>query len=198
MSNEEYTEKRDLVTPGSVIGVIEEFLPGEFVYERDGYLISSIVGNLSIDMNSRVALIKPFKEIKRLSPGVFVYALVTHTRGEIAMTRILGFDLVEIFKNPLVGVLHVSQIPSDVKTRFIDDLVRVGEIIYAKILSKTQPYFLSMRSQKASIVVGLCPRCGSFLGRAKERLICPRCGYSEIRKPITNYLYRLTELKRGV
>ncbi|MEM0457917.1 MAG: exosome complex RNA-binding protein Csl4, partial [Sulfolobales archaeon] len=132
---EENIIRKDLVAPGSVIGVIEEFMPGENIYERDGYLISSIVGSLIIDMKSRIAYVKPSKEIKRITQGSFVYAIVTSTRGEIAMSRILGFSLVNPIRNNLTGILHVSQIPSEIKTRFIEDLIRVGDVIYAKIIS---------------------------------------------------------------
>ncbi len=186
-----------IVTPGSVVGVIEEFLAGDNIIERNGLLYSTVVGLLEINMRERIASAKPIKKIKILSPGEFVYALVTQTRGDLAMTRIIGRELTNLLPNNTTGLLHISQIPTKTRRSGIEELVRVGDVIYAKVISRSPPYFLSMRSQNASIVVSLCPRCGSFMGRLKETLVCPRCGFSETRSLITRYLYKLSELKKS-
>lgn len=195
MSEKSLEKSRDIVLPGDVVGVIEEFYSGENVFERDGSLISTVAGLKTVDMEGRVVSVKPLKDPRRLSPGVFVYALVLYTRVDIAMTRILGTDLVNIYQDTISGILHISQIPSETRLRSVDDVVRPGDIIYAKIVSRTQPYFISMRSQRASIVVSLCPVCGSIMGRLRERLVCPVCGFEEERRPLTSYLYRLSELR---
>ncbi|MGC9148417.1 MAG: exosome complex RNA-binding protein Csl4 [Sulfolobales archaeon] len=186
-----------IVTPGSVVGVVEEFIAGDNIIERNGLLYSTIVGLLEVDMRDRIASVKPIKKIKKLQPGDFVYALVTQTRGELAMARIIGKELINLLPNNTTGLLHISQIPSKTRSVSIDEFVRVGDILYAKIISRSAPYLLSMRSQNASIVVAICPKCGSFMGRLKENLVCPLCGFTEVRSPITKYLYKLSELKKS-
>jgi len=188
-------EIRKIVSPGDILGVVEEFFAGENVYERNGFLISSVAGIEHVDLRDRIVSVTPFRELRKFVPGAFVYVLVTGTRGDIATARVLGFDLVNIYRNNIFGILHVSHIPSERRLRSVDEMIRVGDILYVKIVSRTQPFFLSLRSPKASITVSLCPRCGSIMGRLKEKLVCPSCGYSEERKPITHYLYKYSELR---
>lgn len=164
------------------MGVIEEFFPGQNVVEADGRLVASVVGILKADLVKRILWIEPLSRVHLPSPGSMVYAYILSLREDLAHARVLGTDLRRLFKHPLPGMIHISQARQDPGEKSMAEILRTGDLVYAKNLSKGSPYILSLRAPRAGVVLSLCPRCASYLKLKGGRLSCPRCGYEESRK----------------
>ena len=53
----------DFVMPGDVLGIIEQFLPGEGTYDNEGYIKSSILGNVQINSKMKTVTNEQVKEL---------------------------------------------------------------------------------------------------------------------------------------
>ncbi|MDT7888805.1 MAG: exosome complex RNA-binding protein Csl4 [Desulfurococcales archaeon] len=176
------------VFPGTVLGVIEEYFPGSYVYELDGRLYSSVIGVPRLDMVRRVVWIDPVNRVQMPSPGSMVYAYVVSVRDESSLLRIVATDLRRPYKQGYVGILHISQARQDPSERSLSDIIRVGDMVLARVLSKNNPYILSLKVPRAGIVLTMCPKCVSYMRLKGGRLACPRCGFEESRRVSPLYL----------
>ncbi len=176
------------VLPGTLLGVIEEYFPGANVYEVDGRIFSSVVGIPRFDMIRRVVWIEPRSKIQAPAQGSMVYAFTVNVRDEIALLRIIAQDLRSPYKHGFGGILHISQARHDPSERSLQDIVRLGDLVYAKVLSKSNPYILSLKAPKAGVVLSLCPKCVLYMRPRGGRLVCPRCGFEEGRRVSQLYI----------
>lgn len=177
------------VLPGTLLGVIEEFFPGANAYEIDGKIFSSVVGIPRLDMIRRIVWIEPRSRVQAPSQGSMVYAFVTSVREEIALLRVVAQDLRNPYKQGFGGILHISQARLDPSERSLQDIVRFGDLVYARVLSKSNPYILSLRAPKAGVVLSLCPKCVSYMKPKGGKLVCPRCGFEEGRRISQLYIH---------
>ncbi len=180
--------KEQKVFPGTLLGVIEEYIPGTNTYEIDGKIFSSVVGVPRLDMVRRVVWVEPGSRVQVPAQGSMVYAFAVNVRDEIAMLRIIAQDLKSPYKHAFGGILHISQARLAPSERSLQDIVRLGDLVYAKILSKSNPYILSLKAPKAGVVLSLCPKCVSYLRLRGGKLVCPRCGFEESRRVSQLYI----------
>jgi len=176
------------VLPGTLLGVIEEFIPGANVYEIDGKIFSSVIGVPRLDMIKRVAWVEPRSRVQTPTQGSMVYAFVTSVREETAMLRVIAQDLRNPYKHGFGGILHISQARSSPGERNLQEIIRLGDLVYAKVLSKSNPYILSLKAPKAGVVLSLCPKCASYQRLKGGKLVCPRCGFEESRRVSQLYI----------
>jgi len=170
------------VLPGTFLGVIEEYSPGSNVYELDGRLYSSVVGVPKLDVVRRIVWVEPRSRLQVPAPGSMVYAYAFHVRDEAALMRIVAVDLKKPFKHGFAGILHISQARQDPSERSMSDIIRVGDLVYARVLSRNNPYILSLRAPRAGVVLTMCPKCAGYMRARGGRLQCPRCGFEEARR----------------
>jgi len=176
------------VLPGTLLGAIEEYFPGSNVYEIDGKIYSSIIGIPRLDMVRRIVWVEPRTRVQMPSQGSMVYAYVINARDESAFLRIIGSDPRSPIRQSLVGMLHISQARLDPGERSLLDIIRPGDLVYAKILSKSNPYILTLRAPKAGVVLSLCLKCAAFMRYRSGKLSCPRCGFEESRRVSQLYI----------
>jgi len=176
------------VLPGVFLGVIEEYSPGSNVYELDGRLYSSVVGVPKLDMVRRVVWVEPRSRLQIPVPGSMVYAYVANVRDESAILRIVAIDLRRPFKQGFGGILHISQARQDPGEKSLADIIRMGDLVYAKVLSKNNPYILSLRAPRAGVVLAICPKCAGYMRARGGRLQCSRCGFEEARRISPMYI----------
>jgi len=173
----------EFTLPGEILGVIEEFTPGEGCYERDGELRASTAGKVFYDMINRRSNVIPIKRtlILRLKKAKYVYGVVSGVKEDYAVVSIASIE--ERFISPsLTGYLHVSQV-SQRHVKNLRDAVRLSDVVRARPISFTQPLQLTMRGKDLGVVVASCSICGNpMVKEDEEHLKCPRCGNVETRK----------------
>ncbi len=185
-------KSNDIVLPGTILGVAEEFFPGDNVVESNGYLISTAIGRVRIDAARRVIRVDAFKKLYYPQLGSMVYAIVTSVREDIALLRIIGSRLDNyVSGNQYAGAIHISQSGLGRDIRSLYSVLRFGDIVYAKVISKSNPFILSLKHASAGVVLSFCPRCTNHLAKKKDRLVCTRCGYTESRKVSPKYIYQI-------
>lgn len=176
------------VVPGEEVCIVEEFTSGIGTYEEDGVVRATLSGIVEPDTTLRVVHVRPKVKLPRMpSRGDIVYAVTHVVRDEIMIAKIVADGQGKKYLNPFTGLLHISQ-ASD---RFVKDLyevVRVGDLIKAKVLGYAPPYNLTLKEPRLGVVLGFCSICGGLLKKlSTDTLKCPECGNVEKRKVSLDY-----------
>jgi len=176
-----------LVLPGDRLGVIEEFIPDDGTYVRDGVIYSRMVGRALIDRSSRQVKVYSLVTDTRVPKiGSTVLAQAGNVQTDNAMMRIFQVGKTEL-SGVFVGMLHVS----DVHMRYVDsmfDVCKPGDILRAKVVGdKNRTYHLSTKDKNLGVVYAFCSRCGFMLESKRQDMLCPRCGNVEGRKIAADY-----------
>jgi len=176
------------VTPGEEICVIEEFLPGVGTFDRDGIVRAALIGVTQVDMVSRVVFVKPFVKPPRMpEKGDIVYGIVQVVKDEFAIVKIAGDYYGHRYPTSFTGLLHISQ-ATDRYVKNLYEVVRVGDVLKAKVLSNYPPYNLTIKEHRLGIVLAFCGKCGERMIKAgNDTLKCGRCGNTERRKVSSEY-----------
>lgn len=194
-SNEQKTGQ--LVVPGDRIGVIEEFIPDDGTFVRDGVIYSKVVGRILIDLaRKRVTVHQLAEGAKVPITGSTVLGQVSHAQNENASVRIFEIENHNV-KSAFSGILHVS----DVQMRYVDsmfDVCKAGDVIRAKVISeKNRTYHLSTKDRNLGVVYAFCSNCGTLLEPRRQGMHCPECGRVERRKLASDYGAGLIEGGKG-
>ena len=124
--------------PGDVLGIIEQFLPGEGTYDNEGSIKSSILGNVQINSKMKTISVMPKSgKPALLEVGDTVYGQITDVKAQRVNVNI---DRLKNTTRPLalpyIGAIHISQ----VKEGYLDkltDAFRIGDIIEATVVKIT-------------------------------------------------------------
>ena len=176
------------VMPGDDVCVIEEFMPGIGTYEDRGIVKAALIGITQVNMNSRTVSIKPLtKELRLPSRNDVVIGIVVLVKDEYSLVKILTDSSGVKYQTPFTAILHISQV-SNKFVRSLYDVVRVGDLVKAKVLNDFIPYNLTIKEPKLGVVMAFCGKCGQVLKpKDNELLTCPICGNSEKRKVSIDY-----------
>jgi len=176
------------VLPGDEICVIEEFLPGPGTFEFEGIVRSALVGTTYIDEVTRIVHVKPLKDLTRFpTKGSTVIGIVVLVRDEFAIVKVVG-DVKGVNYSPAyTGILHISQ-ASETHVKDLYEVIRVGDLIKAKVLNGEPPYNLTLREPRLGVILAFCGNCGSKLVKSgPTTLKCKVCGRVEKRKVSIDY-----------
>jgi exosome complex component CSL4 len=176
-----------LAVPGDRLGVIEEFIPDQGTYVKDGVIYSKVIGRVLIDLVHRhVQVHQLIGPSKVPAVGNTVLAQVSNAQSDTAGARIFEIGEEEI-NGVFTGILHVS----DVALRYVDsmyDVCKAGDIIRAKVVSdKNRTYHLSTKDKNLGVVYAFCSNCGTLLEPKRQGMHCPKCGRIEKRKTASDY-----------
>jgi len=180
---------KEVVVPGEEIGVIEEFLPGEGAYADGDFVRSTMLGTAVLDLNERK--VRVCSLIKRgplaIERGDVVLGEVVGMKKDVAVVLIRKVeDKGLVLNKPLHGMLHISQV-SDKFVEFLSDVVRVTDILRAKVINSRAPYQLSIKERGLGVVTAFCPNCQIPMVIKNRNLYCPRCRAQEERKLSAKY-----------
>ncbi len=194
-SNEQKTGQ--LVVPGDRIGVIEEFIPDDGTFVRDGVIYSKVVGRVLIDLARKRVTVHQLTEGARVPiTGSTVVGQVSNAQNETAGVRIFEIENDKV-NGAFAGILHVS----DVQMRYVDsmfDVCKAGDVIRAKVISeKNRTYHLSTKDRNLGVVYAFCSNCGTLLEPRRQGMHCPKCGRVERRKLASDYGAGLIEGRKG-
>ncbi len=186
--NTKQVKSGDVVVPGDVLGVIEEFIPDSGTYEENGLILASTVGTLKKDMRTkRISVITKNKPITP-SKGSIVLGKVNETKKQLVDLIIGKIDSHELH-TPVSSTLHISCI-SERYTENITDAYRIGDIIKAHIVDdERKPCYVSTVGSEFGCILARCTMCGTYLRRkGRSTLKCPECDNIEQRKISDDYL----------
>ena len=171
--------KKELLTPGEPIGLIEEYIGHDGTYEDEGGVIrGKYLGIAHIDNIKREVYVKRIREPLLIKVEDEVLGRIFNISG------VFGYVRIEIKNNrPLdrsfTGVLYPHKVVKD-----INNVYRVGDHIYARVVSlKNRTIHLSIASRNYGVIKAFCRYCGTILVKIRSNeLRCPRCGNKEKRK----------------
>lgn len=188
--DDNFSKKTDIttfVTPGSKLGVIEEYIPSRGTYQKNGMIYASIPGMVVIDKSTREIKVFPITQ-KILIPhkGDVVIA-----RVDDAKDRIVFLDIFVVknkkFKPPLSGMIFINQIDKKYVEK-AKDAFRAGDVVRARVIRTTSPIQLSTIGRNLGVLLAYCTQCGALLRRIREnKLKCDKCGNLEKRKLAVDY-----------
>lgn len=176
-----------LVLPGDRLGVIEEFVPDNGTFVKDGVIYSKTVGRALHDLATRHVSVYPLvHEVMVPKVGNMIVGQVSNVQSENASVRIFQIGEKQL-SGVFVGVLHIS----DVHLRYVEsmfEICKAGDIIRAKIISdKNQVYHLSTKDKDLGVIYAFCSNCGTTLESKRQGMLCPKCGRIETRKTTFDY-----------
>ncbi|MEM1627827.1 MAG: exosome complex RNA-binding protein Csl4 [Desulfurococcaceae archaeon] len=181
----------DIVLPGEIVAIEEEAIPLQGVYVDDkGNIRALIAGVVSIDRFKKTIMVRQLnKRNLTLKPGVIVEGKVINT---------IDPDLVFVYiylawnqRISAMGVIHISQVSSEQRAANINEYVRIGDHVRAKVLNSIPPYQLTIKDIQLGVIEAYCSVCGNILYRDGDRLVCKMCNNIERRKIATGYVYVL-------
>jgi len=180
-------ERAKLVVPGDELGVIEEFLPGENVYEKEGVLYAQCVGYASPNLRSKTVSVKPaLGTPKYPREGDIVYGQVMDITDKVATIRIFGLGK-KMLSGIFTGTLHISEVSKNYIESILDAF-RPGDIVKARVINvKNRVCQLSTVGKELGTVYALCTKCGGELVLRGRNLVCKVCKNVERRKVAEDY-----------
>ncbi|MCE4615316.1 MAG: exosome complex RNA-binding protein Csl4 [Desulfurococcales archaeon] len=175
---------KSIVTPGDELGVVEEYLEGEGIYENgNGYLRSMYTGKAFYDMVKRTANVIPARKAKFPRPGDTVIGVVTTIKPDMVILDVYGkvilsgrTIIVEEFSGTLTGLIPINLVAHEY-VKDVHDYFYIGDIIIAQVTGSRNPFQLSTKKLMHGVVHSLCPECNTPLDIVNERTMkCPNCG----------------------
>jgi len=178
------------VQPGEILGVEEEFYPGDGVYiDELGFVRAGVLGEAMLDLDSKTVIIKRLKQPVIPKPGFNVFGLVTGVRHDLVLVELYGLISLSPrvawlgeFPGVFTGGIPISQVSGEF-VRDVHEYYRVGDTLLAKVLSSTSPYQLTTKPPQYGVIYALCSNCLTLLEPVGQRSMkCPKCGNVETRK----------------
>jgi exosome complex component CSL4 len=183
------TEEGKFVTPGDVLGISEEFMPGVWAYEEEGNIYAAVSGKVEIDMKDRKINVVPKVSVPpKVKQGDSVIGMVWDVKAQVALLdikKIKGLD--RNLPGKARGAIHISK----AREAYVSDLSRefvIGDIVMAKVVDVLrEPIELSTSGTAFGVVKSACSKCGGLLEPFNKGLKCVECRQVESRKVSTDY-----------
>jgi exosome complex component CSL4 len=178
------------VQPGDILGVEEEFQPGEGVYvDERGFIRAGVVGEARLNPEAKVVFVRRLRQPLTPKPGLSVVGFVTGVRHELVLVELYGLvslsprvSWVGEFPGVFTGGIPISQISGEF-IRDVYEYFRVGDVVLARVLNSTSPYQLTTKPPQYGVIHALCLNCLTPLEPTSQKSMrCPRCGNVETRK----------------
>lgn len=181
-------KKKNIVYPGDFIAVSEEYSQGKNVFERDGKIYSSKVGEIVLDEEKRVASVKS-REPEVMSVGTEVIAQVRLLKPQSVYMIIL--DATKNGKPVKVhnqdGLLFIRDV-SEEYVKELEDCFNLGDLVKARIVKiDKEEATLTTKDPELGVVKAFCTKCRAPLKLEGKFLKCYNCNSVEKRK--TSKLY---------
>lgn len=178
----------DSVLPGSKLGVIEEYIPGDGTFQdEDDVIYASIIGIVHIDMKERKISVESTTR-KPVYPdrNNIILGEVQHVTKKSAIVNIfqieddpcpVTFSGFLFIKNAAGGYIEQMR-----------DLYAPGDLIIARVQQQADGLArLSTVGSRFGVFQASCSRCGEPLQLQGRQLECVECGNLERRKLSQNY-----------
>ena len=179
------------VSPGDRVCTVEEFLPGDGVFEEGGDVYAKLSGDVRFDEKNRVVDVQPPKQVPRFNvPGSIVYGRVVRVYDQFVVVELFPYKTRRFRLLPPMkyAAIHISR----VRRGFVKDLrseFGVGDWIRARVHSIEKRFFiqLSTEGKEFGIIKAYCAHDRTPLRRKGNILYCPRCRRTYRRKIAEDY-----------
>jgi exosome complex component CSL4 len=176
-----------IVVPGDFLGTSEEFTLGKGVFDENGNLYASQIGEISIS-DKRVIDVLPVVETPpMLKEGDVVIGRIEDIKDTVAVVSIAcvkGKETREIAASTQ-GVIHIS----NVKSGYVSELQHEFgylDVVKARVID-AKALRLSTESKDLGVIKAMCMKCKGNLKRKGDVLTCERCKRVESRKISEDY-----------
>ena len=175
------------VAPGNLLGVIEEFTPGQGTYIEEGRIYAKVSGRTLLDIQNKTVSVYPLvRGVKVPKIGSTVTGQISNIQNKTASVRIF-----KIGKDFLSGVFSGLLYISDISRSYVDsihDAFKPGDIVRAKVISeKNRTFHLSTIDKNLGVLHAYCSQCGELLQQKRYKMHCPACGRIEKRRFAADY-----------
>ena len=181
----------DFVIPGAVLGVGEEFMPGEGAYEEDGIIHSSVAGIVDLDMNKRKASVEARTDVPPVPrEGDDIICEVVEVRPQMVLVELVVKcgNIDRALSTPSTkGRIYISHANKRYVTKLQNEF-RIGDIIRARMRDTNKmPFELSTVGSDMGVLIAYCTKCRHILKKKDSKLECPACGNIETRNMAQDY-----------
>ncbi len=192
-SNKELDSNDNLVLPGDKIAVIEEFLPDETCYEKDGGIYSKVLGRVVTDPKKHKISVIPKKSHHLLKNGDIGVGRVEFMKKQIASVNIYHLNQEDVLI-PINAVLHISE----ASQRFVKNMYEVtrpGDWLQFRIIRAIKPVYISLIGEGLGVICSFCIQCSHELEYKRRNLLeCPNCELIQPR--ITSKYFRKNPFRK--
>ena len=180
---------KEIVIPGDIIGVIEEYTPNKNCYENEnGDIVSTVYGEKVIDKEKLQVSVYPHRRIYTLRRGSIVLGYVTEIRRQNANIEIAHIKIGNSFKE-LKTTYKASLSITNLSQRYVKhmyDGLRPGDWIIAKIIKIDFSGNINLSlygSRDLGVIFASCFICGHEVTKVIKRdlLRCNNCGATQSR-----------------
>jgi exosome complex component CSL4 len=175
------------VVPGKKLGVIEEFIPKDGTYVKDGIIYSKNIGYILMDFaNKNVSVYPVIEKLNVPKVGSIVVGSVTNIQSSQAFVRINKVGN-KFIKGYYTGILHISDLSFKYTEKMFES-VKSGDIIRARVISKkNNTIHLTTKDEGLGVINSYCSQCGNILSIKGKGLKCGSCNNFEKRKTASDY-----------
>lgn len=183
--------EKEMVFPGTVLGLEEEFVAGQHAYENDGRVLSDSVGEKTLDTAKYEAAVKKStREVRILERGCSVLCVVSMVKAHAVLVEIreAEFNGERRTVHDRNGSINVRNIANSY-VRACDDMYRIGDIVRARVL-EVMPYGVELetRAPEYGVVKAFGVHSRKPLHLIEGKLRDPATGAEEARKIASGYL----------
>lgn len=162
------------VTPGHLLGALEECEPGAGAYEEEGLVYASVVGENVCEKHE--AEVKSKLRLEKLKEGDVVYAQVKDVYDQIALLEFQSESRRAAFST--YSYLRISEVQRRYTESFREAL-RIGDLVRAEVLEiKPLGIYLTTAAPHLGVIKAFCSSCRAPLDKGR----CKECGRIESRK----------------
>ena len=181
---------KDLVLPGTELGVEEEYIAEEGTYcDEEGKIRASFIGKIKYNVSSRTLSVTPARSSLYPRQGSNVLGIVTNVHKDLVVVEMYAevriqprFSIIGEYKSTFTAGIPLSQVSEDY-VKDVYDYFRIGDIIVAKIISRGAPLTLSTRGALYGVLYSQCSLCGHLMIPINQKSVkCVHCSNVEKRK----------------
>ncbi|MFH1257440.1 MAG: hypothetical protein ABIG96_02805 [Candidatus Micrarchaeota archaeon] len=191
---------KEIVTPGELLGMEEEFFGNEKTFAEEGSVYSLVLGEKKM-LNKQVQVVSP-KFARQLQKDDIVVGRVEDLYDSVALIVIQSGDELERLANaPKAGVsapeaderkaigktytyLRITEIAKN--AGYIENFrqfIKIGDIVRAKVIDVAPlGTYLTIAEEKLGVIKARCSRCRAKLTQQDRAMRCLECGNTESRK----------------
>ena len=161
--------------PGEKIALIEEYLPGENTFEVNDTIRATVIGEINLDSNDRLASINKQKQITVPNVGDIIIGVV-----EANLPSMIAI---------MIKFVNGRKVNSDLEcvcvTRHIrkKNIALAKDVVKAKIISHINgTIHASIDSEELGVLFTKCRKCFGTVVKMRDAVKCKDCGWIDDRK----------------
>ncbi|MFH0970941.1 MAG: exosome complex RNA-binding protein Csl4 [Candidatus Micrarchaeota archaeon] len=176
---------REIVTPGELLGIEEEFFGNEKTYAEEGNVYSMVLGEKRM-LNKQVQIVSP-KFARMLKKGDIVVGRVEDLYDSVSLIVIESMHGSKTEREAIgktycyMRITEIARGAGYIKN--FRQFIKIGDILKAIVIEITPlGTYLSIADEGFGVLKAHCSLCHSKLAQHGRILQCDSCGNKENRK----------------